>query len=59
MCGGIVIDQWLVAPAPATRLAVFRVLIGVFSAGYLLARLPVMLAMGGESRFDWQPVGVL
>jgi hypothetical protein len=55
----VVIEGWLMAPAPATRLAVFRILIGVFSAGYLLARLPVLLAMGDESRIEWEPVGVL
>ena len=47
------------APAPATRLAVFRILIGVFAAGYLIARLPVLLDMGDESRLEWEPVGVL
>src|SRR4029453_13286179 len=59
MRGAIVIEQWLTTPAPATRLAVFRIMIGVFSAGYLLARLPVLLAMGDESRLEWQPVGAL
>ena len=59
MFGAIVIEQWFVTPAPATRLAVFRIMIGVFSAGYLVARLPVLLAMGDESRLEWQPVGAL
>jgi hypothetical protein len=54
-----VIDRWLMTPAPAARLAVFRIAIGVFAAGYLAARLPVLLAMGDESRDLWDPVGVL
>jgi hypothetical protein len=58
MCA-VVIDRWLMAPAPAVRLAVFRIMIGVFSAGYLVARLPVLLAMGDEVRVEWEPVGVL
>ncbi len=46
-------------PAPAVRLAVFRIMIGVFSAGYLAARLPTLLDMGDEPRAAWDPVGVL
>ncbi len=46
-------------PAPAVRLAMFRIMIGVFSAGYLAARLPTLLDMGDESRVAWDPVGVL
>jgi hypothetical protein len=55
----VVIDRWLMAPAPAVRVAVFRIMIGVFSAGYLVARLPTLLEMGDESRVGWDPVGVL
>jgi Vitamin K-dependent gamma-carboxylase len=54
-----VIDRWLMAPAPAARLAMFRVMIGVFSAGYLVARLPTLLALGGEAPIGWKSVGVL
>src|SRR6185503_6174585 len=57
--GAVVIDRWLMAPAPAVRLAVFRIMIGVFSAGYLVARLPVLLAMGDEGPVEWEPLGVL
>jgi len=57
--GAVVIDRWLMAPGPAVRLAVFRIMIGVFAAGYLVARLPVLLDMGGEARVEWEPVGVL
>ena len=52
------VDRWLFDPAPALRLAVFRILTGVFAVGYLLARLPVFLAMvTDDAGFD--PVGVL
>lgn len=53
------IERWLMAPAPAVRLAVFRIMIGVFAAGYLVARLPALLSMGDEARVEWEPVGVL
>jgi hypothetical protein len=59
MHGAAVIDDWLMAPAPAIRLAVFRIMIGVFSAAYLVARLPTLLDMGDEARVVWDPVGVL
>ena len=54
-----VIDRWLMAPAPAARLAVFRIAIGVFSFGYLVVRFPVMWSTGDEARVAWEPVGVL
>lgn len=59
MRGAVVIDRWLMTPAPATRLAVFRILIGVYAAVYLVARLPALLAMGEEPSTRWEPVGVL
>jgi hypothetical protein len=59
MRGAVVIDRWLMAPAPAVRLAVFRIMVGLFAAGYLVARLSVLLAMGDESDGEWRPVGVL
>jgi hypothetical protein len=59
MHGAVVIERWLMTPAPAVRLAMFRIMIGVFSAGYLVARLPTLLEMGDESRIAWDPVGVL
>ncbi|MEX0847074.1 MAG: hypothetical protein WD023_04775 [Ilumatobacteraceae bacterium] len=59
MRGAAVIDRWFMQPAPAVRLAVFRIMIGVFSATYLLARLPTLLAMGDETNLQWDPVGGL
>jgi hypothetical protein len=54
-----VIDRWLMTPAPAVRLAIFRIMVGVFSACYLVARSSILLDMGGESPVQWDPVGVL
>jgi hypothetical protein len=61
MRGSVVIDRWLMepAPAPAVRLAMFRIMIGVFSVGYLVARFPTLLSMGNEASFEWEPVGAL
>ena len=59
MQGVVVIDNWLMSPAPAVRLAMFRIMIGVFSAGYFVARLPTLLELGDEPRVGWEPVGVL
>lgn len=49
----------LLVPAPAERLAVFRVLVGVFSLGYLAVRLPVFLALTDASPSRFAPVGAL
>lgn len=53
------VDRWLLASAPAERLAAFRILVGLFVVIYLAVRFPVFveLADGRPSRFD--PVGVL
>lgn len=53
------LDTWFAKPAPAERLAAFRILLGAFTLGYLLIRLPVFwaLAEGRPSKFE--PVGVL
>lgn len=53
------VDRWFTGPAPAERLAVFRILLGLFTVTYLVVRLPVFwsLADGRSSRF--LPVGVL
>jgi hypothetical protein len=59
MHGAVVIDHWLMSPAPAVRLAMFRIMIGAFSAGYFVARLPTLLQLGDEPRVAWEPVGVL
>lgn len=54
-CFAVIVD----AEAPAERLAMFRVLTGVFSVGYLAVRLPVFLALGDRSSSTFDGVGVL
>jgi hypothetical protein len=49
----------LLTPAPAERLAVFRVLVGAFSLAYLAVRLPVFLALRDASPSRFAPVGAL
>jgi hypothetical protein len=49
----------LLVPAPAERLAVLRILAGVFSLGYLAVRLPVFLALTDASPSRFDPVGGL
>jgi hypothetical protein len=50
-------DAWFFEPAPAARLARFRILVGLFGLAYLLVRLPVFAELG--DRRDYSPVGVL
>jgi len=53
-----VIGRWLAPPAPARRLALFRVLVGAFALVYLTARFPAFWATASlADGFD--PVGVL
>jgi hypothetical protein len=52
-------DAWLFAPAPAERLAVFRLLAGSFAVAYLLVRLPAFLALADAPARSFQPVGLL
>lgn len=47
------------ATAPATRLAAFRVVVGVFVVVYLIGRFPVFLALGDRPAADFESVGVL
>ena len=51
--------EWMLEPAPATRLAVFRILCGLFATGYLAARLPVFWSLAGRDPSAFDPVGVL
>jgi hypothetical protein len=45
--------------APPERLAVLRLLTGVWAAGYLVVRLPAFLALAHGDRRAFKPVGVL
>lgn len=52
------IGRWLAPPAPARRLALFRVLVGAFALAYLTVRFPAFWATATlTDGFD--PVGVL
>ena len=51
-------DRWLLAPAPAERLAVFRVILGGYAFVYLLIRLPAFLAAARLTE-GFDPVGML
>lgn len=54
------LDAWLLSPAPADRLAVFRVLVGLFATVYLAVRSPAFWALGApSSSATFEPVGAL
>jgi hypothetical protein len=50
---------WLVAPAPAARLATLRILVGAYATAWAGVRLPAHLAHAEQAATRWQPVGVL
>ena len=52
-------DGWLLAPAPPTRLATLRVLIGVYCVVHLVATAPSLLQIARLPRQQFAPVGVL
>ena len=51
-------NRLLDAEAPATRLAAFRIVVGVFVVIYLTGRLPVFLALADRPPADFEGVGV-
>ena len=53
------LDSWLWPSAPPERLAIFRILTGLFTVGYLAVRLPVFLALAHRERSSFDPIGVL
>jgi hypothetical protein len=53
------VDSWLWPSAPAERLAVLRIAVGLFAFGYVLVRLPVFLALADADTSRFDPVGVL
>ncbi|MFK7919434.1 MAG: HTTM domain-containing protein [Ilumatobacter sp.] len=53
------INSLVDASAPATRLAALRIVVGVFTLGYLLGRSPVFLALGDRPAVDFAGVGIL
>ena len=52
-------DAWFFAPAPAERLFVLRILVGLFSVVYLVVRLPAFLALADAPDRAFRPVGLL
>jgi len=53
------VGEWLGEPAPAERVAVLRILTGLFATVYLAVRLPVFTGLADRSRATFEPVGVL
>lgn len=51
--------RWLLAPAPAARLAALRIAVGAYAALWALVRLPAHLDHADQPAGRWQPVGVL
>jgi hypothetical protein len=47
------------APAPPERLAVLRILVGVYAVAWSLVRLPAHLGHVDQPGSRWQPIGVL
>src|SRR3954462_13429880 len=52
-------DSWLLAPAPATRLAALRVLIGAYCVVHLIATAPSLFQIADLPADQFAPVGVL
>ncbi|MBN2623647.1 MAG: hypothetical protein JXA83_09780 [Acidimicrobiales bacterium] len=50
---------WLLAPAPAARLAALRILVGGYATVWAIVRLPAHLAHADQVADRWDPVGVL
>ena len=53
------VDAWLLAPAPATRLAALRLLTGVYAVAYLVIRTPGLLKVADLPPERFHPVGPL
>jgi hypothetical protein len=53
------VDGWLLEPAPAERLAVLRVLVGLFATLYLAIRQRAFLSLAAAPAGRFEPVGVL
>jgi hypothetical protein len=53
------VDRWLWPSAPPERLAMLRIISGLFAASYLVVRLPAFLALAHGDRGSFDPVGVV
>ncbi|MEO7398751.1 MAG: HTTM domain-containing protein [Ilumatobacteraceae bacterium] len=52
-------QDWMFAPAPASRLALFRVITGLFATVYLTIRVRAFAALADNDTSRFDPVGVL
>jgi hypothetical protein len=57
--GMAAIDRWLFAAAPAERLAMLRILCGLFGVTYAVVRAPAFVAVAAWQPSQFEPVGVL
>jgi hypothetical protein len=53
------VDRWLLAAAPARRLAALRILTGVYATLFLVGRFPSMWSMADLPSRQFDPVGAL
>ncbi|MEX0683609.1 MAG: HTTM domain-containing protein [Dehalococcoidia bacterium] len=53
------LDRWWRTPAPATRLAVLRILVGGFGLGYVLLRAPHLAGYANFDDSQFAPVGIV
>lgn len=60
MIGRVVVaaDRWLLAPAPAERLAMIRVLVGAFATVWVVASVGEFQRLDGRSAKQFEPVGI-
>lgn len=53
------VNRWLMAPAPAERLAVLRVLVLGYATAFLVVRSNAFWTSAARPPWQWRPVGVL
>ena len=52
------IDRWLLAPGPAQRLAMIRILVGGFATVWVIGSLGEFQRLDGRSASQFEPVGL-
>jgi hypothetical protein len=55
----LAVDRWLLQPAPATRLAALRLLVGGYALVFLVVRMPALVHMTRTPTRAFAPVGPL
>ena len=53
------LDRALMPPAPASRLGVLRVIVGLYATIYLVARTPHLMSYANLADHAYAPVGVV